>query len=93
MRAVAGRAAVIVPDQQFDAVAEALISAGDAFGLGDHALDAQVAILTARDTKGLEFDVVFVVDPSAMALQGRRGADLYVAATRATQVMHLVRWR
>lgn len=88
-----GRAAVIVPDAQFDAVAADLMPASDAFGVGDHALDAQVAILTARDTKGLEFDVVLVVDPEAMALQGRRGSDLYVAATRATQVMHLVRWR
>ena len=63
------------------------------FGIGDTALDAPIAILTARDTKGLEFDVVFVIDPQAMSLQTKRGADLYVAATRATQIMHLVRWQ
>ena len=40
----------------------------------------------------MEFDVVYVIDPDAMSLQTKRGADLYVAATRATQVMHLVDW-
>ena len=89
---IPGRAAVIVPDAQFDELASLLVSASNEFGTGDTALDAPVAILTARDTKGLEFDVVFVVDPGAMALQTKRGADLYVAATRATQVMHLVNW-
>jgi DNA helicase IV len=89
---LAGRTAVIIPDDQIDMIAPMLLAASDAFGIGDTALDAPIAILTARDTKGLEFDVVFVVDPDAMSLQTKRGADLYVAATRATQVMHLVNW-
>ncbi len=89
---LAGRTAVIVPDNQIDVLAPMLLAASDAFGIGDTALDAPIAILTARDTKGLEFDVVFVIDPDAMSLQTKRGADLYVAATRATQVMHLVHW-
>ena len=90
---LAGRTAVIVPDDQIDALAQVLLAASDEFGIGDTALDAPIAILTARDTKGLEFDVVFVIDPQAMSLQTKRGADLYVAATRATQIMHLVRWQ
>jgi superfamily I DNA/RNA helicase len=90
---LAGRTAVIVPDDQIDELSSLLLSASAEFGIGDTALDAPIAILTARDTKGLEFDVVFVVDPQAMSLQTKRGADLYVAATRATQVMHLVRWK
>jgi len=89
---LAGRTAVIIPDDQIDVLAPTLLAASNAFGIGDTALDAPIAILTARDTKGLEFDVVFVVDPDAMSLQTKRGADLYVAATRATQVMHLVNW-
>ena len=89
---IPGRAAVIVPDDQIEKLSAQLLAASTEFGIGDTALDAPIAILTARDTKGLEFDVVFVVDPSSMGTQTKRGADLYVAATRATQVMHLVNW-
>lgn len=48
-------------------------------------------MLTARDTKGLEFDHVYVVDPDAISAQARRGSDIYVACTRATHGLHLVR--
>ena len=89
---LAGRTAVIVPDDQIEELSQVLLNASTEFGIGDKALDAPIAILTARDTKGLEFDVVFVIDPDGMSSQTKRGADLYVAATRATQVMHLVRW-
>ena len=89
---IPGRAAVIAPDDQLEQLAQSLLSASSEFGLGDTALDAPIAILSARDTKGLEFDVVFVIDPVTMGAQTKRGADLYVAATRATQVMHLVNW-
>ena len=89
---IPGRAAVIAPDDQIEELSAQLLAASDEFGIGDTALDAPIAILSARDTKGLEFDVVFVVDPIAMGQQTKRGADLYVAATRATQVMHLVNW-
>jgi len=90
---LAGRTAVIVPDDQIDELSLVLLNASAEFGIGDKALDAPIAILTARDTKGLEFDVVFVIDPDGMSSQTKRGADLYVAATRATQVMHLVHWK
>ena len=58
--------------------------------MGDDALDSPIAVLSARDTKGLEFDHVFVVDPLAISRQASRGSDIYVACTRATQVLHLV---
>jgi hypothetical protein len=51
--------------------------------------DARIVLLDARDAKGLEFDVVVLVEPSAMVAESPRGmSDLYVALTRATQ--HLV---
>ncbi len=67
-----------------------LAAAGPTFGTGDEAIDSPIAVLTARDAKGLEFDHVFVVSPDAIAAQARRGSDVYVACTRATQTLHLV---
>jgi DNA helicase IV len=83
-----GRYAVIVPDADRDGFA-ALLD-GPQFSAGEDALDATVAVLTARETKGLEFDIVFVIDPDAIGAQTVRGSDLDVAATRATHRLHLV---
>jgi DNA helicase IV len=48
--------------------------------------DAAVSVLTARECKGLEFDGVVVVEPSAIVAESPRGInDLYVALTRPTQ--------
>ena len=47
-----------------------------------------VALHTPGSAKGLEFDVVVVVDPEAIA--ARCAADLYVAMTRATRRLVLV---
>lgn len=85
-----GRAAVIVPDALATRLS-ALLAEGDPdFGIGDDAIDAPIAILSARETKGLEFDDVFIVEPGLIAAQGVRGADIYVACTRATRRLHLV---
>ena len=86
----AGRVGVIVPDDGGDELMALLASASPQFGIGDDALDSPIAVLSARDTKGLEFDQVFVVDPTAIAAQGSHGSDIYVACTRATQALHLV---
>ncbi len=86
----AGRIGVVVPDERADELMSVLARSDDRFGVGDDAIDAPVTVLTARDTKGLEFDHVFVVDPAAIAAQASRGSDIYVACTRATQVLHLV---
>jgi len=85
-----GRVGVIVPDLQRDRLAAELTALSPRFGYGDDALDAPIAILTARDTKGLEFDEVFVIDPDAISQQASRGSDIYVACTRATQGLHLI---
>jgi DNA helicase IV len=43
-------------------------------------------VLTPRDAKGLEFDVVIIVEPGVIHAAGPHGpAELYVALTRATQ--------
>jgi hypothetical protein len=85
-----GRVGVVVPDAMASTWMGLLAAADPAFGVGDDALDSPIAVLTARDTKGLEFDHVYVIDPIAISTQGTRGSDIYVACTRATQTLHLV---
>ena len=85
-----GRVGVIVPDSLADQLIRSLVLSSDAFGAGDDALDAPIAVITARQSKGLEFDHVFVIEPDLVAKQGIRGSDAYVACTRATQRLHLV---
>jgi DNA helicase IV len=86
-----GRIGVIVPDDRAAEMIALLTAADPRFGSGEDALDAPIAVLTARDTKGLEFDHVFVVDAEAISRQATRGSDVYVSCTRATQGLHLVR--
>ena len=85
-----GRVGVIVPDACATDLMTTLGAADPRFGVGDDAIDSPIAVLTARDTKGLEFDHVFVVQPPLIAAQTARGSDIYVACTRATQTLHLV---
>ncbi|TQS41998.1 HelD family protein [Cryptosporangium phraense] len=78
-----GRLAVITPDALAPAVAAALpeASAGPEPDLTERAV-----VLGAAQSKGLEFDVVLVVDPAGIIAAAPRGRnDLYVALTRATQ--------
>ncbi|WP_432493874.1 HelD family protein [Kineococcus auxinigenes] len=48
-------------------------------------LDAEVSVLDVQRAKGLEFDVVVLVEPAAVLRRPRGANDLYVALTRATQ--------
>jgi DNA helicase IV len=78
-----GRLAVIAPNARMAELADALPQAAP----GDSAdmLDAQVALLTVGQAKGLEFDRVVVADPAGIVAQSPVGGhDLYVAVTRAT---------
>jgi DNA helicase IV len=84
-----GRTGVIVADAAMARI-RSVLGERPEFGFGADALDAPVAVLTARDSKGLEFDHVLVVDPEALLLQSRHGSDAYVACTRATRTLHLV---
>jgi hypothetical protein len=48
--------------------------------------DARLVVLTGLDTKGLEFDVIVVVEPGEIEGESATGrATLYVVLTRATQ--------
>lgn len=87
-RSLEGRNALIVPDEFHRRMRQYLNDAE--FGFDDEALDAPVAVVTVQQSKGLEFDCVFVLDPAGISRQHDRGADIYVAATRATQHLHLI---
>ena len=88
-----GTVAVIAPEATVDALYPALSeSFGRDIGLGAQGLNRAIAVLTAQDAKGLEFDSVVVVDPDGILAESSRGASgLYVAMTRPTQRLHLVR--
>ncbi|MGW0732774.1 HelD family protein [Streptomyces sp. NPDC002851] len=72
-----GRLAVIAPRDLHEPLAAHLdgVTAG-----AEPDLTHQVVLLDARQSKGLEFDKVLVVEPAAF-----QTSDLYVALTRATQ--------
>ncbi|MGI4895531.1 MAG: HelD family protein, partial [Janthinobacterium lividum] len=53
-------------------------------------LDADVSVLDVQRAKGLEFDVVVLVEPAAILRRPRGANDLYVALTRATQKLVVV---
>ncbi|NDL58675.1 HelD family protein [Phytoactinopolyspora mesophila] len=61
-------------------------------GAGDpDMLDAQVAVLTSEQAKGLEFDAAIVVAPDEIIADSPRGySDLYVALTRPTRRLGVV---
>lgn len=88
--ATEGRSCVVVADNAYARLAQMLRQSSGEFGTGDTALDSPIAVLTARETKGLEFDTVVVVDPEAISEQAARGSDIYVACTRATKRLVLV---
>ena len=78
-----GKLAVITSPSDREPLAAAL---GAGQGLD---LRAEVVVLDATGSKGLEFDVVVLAEPQAI-LDGGSPADLYVAMTRATQRLVLV---
>jgi len=58
---------------------------------GPSALDSPVVLMTAAQSKGLEFDSVLVVEPTEILAAHSRGVnDLYVALTRATKTLGVV---
>jgi DNA helicase IV len=78
-----GRLAVIAPNARMTELAAAVPEAVP--GESPDMLDAQVALLTVGQAKGLEFDRVVLVDPAGIIAQSPVGGhDLYVAVTRAT---------
>jgi DNA helicase IV len=64
---------------------------GRRIGTGAGSYEQDVVVISPREAKGLEFDAVVVLEPSAMLNHehGRVG-DLYVAMTRPTQRLRLI---
>jgi len=87
-----GSVGVIAPAGLLAEVRQGLEGAGVEFGeVGAGALDVPVSLLALADAKGLEFDVVVVVEPGLIAAtqpHGMRG--LYVALTRCTRRLAIV---
>ncbi|WP_369068636.1 ATP-binding domain-containing protein [Kineococcus terrestris] len=91
-----GRLAVLTADADGPLGADALRAAvsaalppGSVAASADD-LDARVGVLDVQRAKGLEFDVVLVVEPAAVLRRPRGANDLYVALTRATQRLLLL---
>jgi DNA helicase IV len=76
-----GSVAVVVPHS----VADALAAVPGSVELGDEGLAADVTVVPAGLVKGLEFDHVVLLDPSALSLR-----TLYVAMTRAVTSLTVV---
>ncbi|MFF8277480.1 HelD family protein [Streptomyces lateritius] len=84
-----GRIAVIAPQELHPALRPALPEAS--YGPAPD-LTRPVVLLDPRQAKGLEFDTVLVVDPDAVRSGAVHGInDLYVALTRATQRLGVIR--
>lgn len=87
-----GSIGIVAPPSLIDPLANTLQAGGLAFGLaGQGALDEAVTLVTVDDVKGLEFDVVVVVEPNQLVDENPQGLNsLYVALTRATQTLVIV---
>ncbi|MFF2773527.1 HelD family protein [Streptomyces sp. NPDC058052] len=88
-RGTEGRLAVIAPPELLPGLVAALPDAS--YGPKPD-LTRPVVLLDPRQAKGLEFDTVLVVDPDGIRAGATHGTnDLYVALTRATQRLGIVR--
>ncbi|MBM6698929.1 AAA family ATPase [Bifidobacterium pullorum subsp. saeculare] len=98
-----GRVAVIAPDSMLDGLRERLERAArEAYGQAEadrlaaqDPWDAQLAVCSTGEVKGLEYDAVVVVEPGLIEQEApsrlSAAADLYVAMTRPTQRLVIVR--
>ena len=89
-----GRLAVIVAAERVGAIAAALRAHGGlpAVGVGSAGVDDEIAVMTAQDAKGLEFDAVVIVEPAEL-IDAHGAGDLYVAMSRSTQHLGVVHAR
>jgi DNA helicase IV len=88
-----GSVGVVVPGEaRIAAVEAALTAVGVAFGDGRRgAMGDIVTVLEPPAAKGLEFDAVVVVEPTAFLEDGPLGGRLlYIALTRAVQQLTIV---
>lgn len=83
-----GRLAVLCAPAAVEPITRAISEATPpgTVGRGADRLDSPVSVMSIADAKGLEFDVVVVVEPERIVESGAQpGRDLYVALTRATR--------
>lgn len=88
---LAGRVAVLAPRARTEDLRAALstgASAAHVDGGAASSPDARVVVLTPHESKGLEYDVVVLVEPHEVGAES--AGDLYVAMTRPTQRLHVV---
>ena len=86
--------AVVVPEELVPEFTRLARGDGDVGLLERDAMSRPVTIVPAPAAKGLEFDAVVVVEPSAIAGEDRRGLRLlYVALTRPIQHLSVVHAR
>ncbi|MFG1676607.1 HelD family protein [Micromonospora sp. NPDC049282] len=90
-----GRLGVIVPTGRIAELGPAVVAALPEAAVGEQPeLANRVVVLTTEQAKGLEFDSVLVVDPDRIVAESPRGhSDLYVALTRATQRLGILRMK
>ncbi|MCW3818407.1 AAA family ATPase [Micromonospora sp. DR5-3] len=88
-----GRLGVIVPAGRVAELGGAVTAALPEAAVGEQPeLANRVVVLTTEQAKGLEFDSVLVVEPERIIAESPRGhSDLYVALTRATQRLGILR--
>lgn len=88
-----GRLGVIVPEGLAAELGRVVTDAVPEAAIGEHPeLESRVVVLTVPQAKGLEFDSVLVVEPDRIVAESPRGhSDLYVALTRATQRLGVLR--
>ncbi|MCY4175399.1 MAG: AAA family ATPase [Acidimicrobiaceae bacterium] len=87
-----GNVAVVVPDSLHEPLRSELQKRRVAFGgPGRGGLEQQVTLVPVRLVKGLEVDVVVVVEPARIVAEECQGIrSLYVALTRATRRVSVV---
>lgn len=89
-----GTSAIIAPQSYLPEIRTALDLAGVGFSDATRGqIGEGVELLTPRLAKGLEFDRVVLVEPAAIVYEGLDGQgqrELYVALTRATQMLTCV---
>ena len=90
-----GTVAVIAADGRVDALRRAIEDRGVVLAEpGEVAPDRPLVVLSARLTKGLEFDAVIVAEPAEIAEEEPHGARLlFVSLTRAVQHLALAHAR
>ncbi|MEE1622017.1 UvrD-helicase domain-containing protein [Zafaria sp. J156] len=87
-----GLTAVIAPASRLrGARATAVELYGRRVGTGSGGLEQDIVVTTAQEAKGLEFDVVLLLEPDELIAEADGGfGDLYVAMTRATQRLRIL---